>query len=217
MIGRLHPIIHFAFFFTSLYMARDDTGTYHYISIDQYEEGDLAIRNVCWLIRWGHFAEVVIPLLCTLFKKRETRQITAMIMVLSNIFGYLLPVLFMFYYASKYYENLCYFDTPYSNWIYFEILFLVSWIFSTALFLLLAYSCKYRSHQRQVKNKFQRDIWQEKDVDDFLHYIALEYRQFCLPTSMCFVDYFTWGYYAWHLSVTGENWFDRALEVQILN
>ena len=98
-------------------------------------------------IRYGHLAEVIIPLLCRLVKKREKRQIATVIALLSNIFGYLLPVLVMCYYAcGKYFENLCYFDTPYSSWVYFEVLFFICWIFSTSLFILLAYSCKYRSH-----------------------------------------------------------------------
>lgn len=199
MIGRLHPIIHFAFFIASLSMRleHDDPGN---LRSDMYEEGDKAFRFATYYMRWGHFAEVVLYFVCNLIKKRETRQIVAILSILGNIFGYMGPVMVMTFYSSKYYTNLCYFDTPYAYWVYFEVLFFVCWIFSSSLFLFLAYSCKYRSHQRQTKNKIQRDIWSEKDVDDFLHYIGLEYRQFCLPTSMCFVDYFTWGYYAWHLA-----------------
>lgn len=136
--------------------------------------------------------------------------------MLSNIFGYMLRVLIMCYLSSRYYDTMCHFDTPYSNWLYLEILFFTCWILSTSLFLLLAYCCKYKAQHREIKNKIDRDVWAEKDVDDYLHYIGLEYRQFCLPTSFCFADYFTWSYYTWHNYQTGEDWFSGALELQIL-
>ena len=163
------------------------------ITSDKYDEGDKLIRATVYYMRWGHFAEVVIPLATSAIKRRSHRQITSLILILSNLFGYLLPVMVLIYASCKYFQNMCYFDTPYSNWLYFEILFFVCWIFSTCVFLFLAYSCKLRSQQRHANNTENRDIWMEKDVSDFLYYISLEYRQVCLPLSFIFVDVFNWS------------------------
>ncbi len=66
-------------------------------------------------------------------------------MILSNLFGYLLPVLIMCYYGNKYHSTICFFDTPYSAWLYLEILFLNCWIIVTAVFLLLTFCFKYEN------------------------------------------------------------------------
>ena len=66
-------------------------------------------------------------------------------MILSNLFGYMLPVLVMCYYACKYHETICYFDTPYAAWLYLEILFFTSWIIVTGVFLLFMFCCKYEN------------------------------------------------------------------------
>jgi hypothetical protein len=39
------------------------------------------------------------------------------------------------------------------------------------------------------------DIWEHKDIDDYLHYLSHEYRQFCMNCSLSLFDFLYWMTY----------------------
>ena len=108
-------------------------------------------------MRWGHFAEVVVALLYIVVKK-HLKIATKLVIFVVNILCYLGPVLLLCYFSTstgsanhQYHKHFCYFDTPYSEWMYIEVFLFICWSFSTAIFLLLSYTCKYRSAWRLLK------------------------------------------------------------------
>ena len=81
---------------------------------------------------------------------------------------------------------------------------LVCWIMASIVFLMMAYCFKYRALWQEVGIKIQRNIWAEKDIDDFLHYLRHEYFVFCLCFSLNFFDYsqIYWVWVASHDNVS---------------
>lgn len=76
--------------------------------------------------------------------------------------------------------------------MYIELQIFVCYIASTAIFLLLAFCNKYKSPWREFKQHIKADLWEEKDIDDFLHYLSHEYVQFCTNFALCMFDYLYW-------------------------
>jgi hypothetical protein len=50
-------------------------------------------------------------------------------------------------------------------------------VFSSILFLFLAFFTKYRGYWIKKKQMKSRDIWIHKDTDDFLNYLKFEFQQ----------------------------------------
>ena len=62
------------------------------------------------------------------------------------------------------------------GWLLMEIYYFFNWIFASAIFIACAYLIKFKplsKHEDVASN--DEDIWNDKDTDDFLHYLKAEY------------------------------------------
>jgi len=121
-----------------------------FIPEEQYTSADRNMRRLFYYMRYGHIVEVVVSLLCFAFKKKA-KMATEIIGFLSNWASYLGPIIMMFYFSNRYYDNFTYFDTPYSEWMYIEIYLFMCWVLSTSIFLFMCYAFKFRSKWRMLK------------------------------------------------------------------
>lgn len=187
-----------------------------YIDISEYTVADDKIKNLCQYMWYGHLAEVVSAILFWVLSKRKLNQHAIIISILSNIVFYLTPILYCCFYLNKYHFLISRFDTPYAGWIFLEVQIFVCWIVSSFLFLFFAYTCKYRSHWQTIGIKAVRNIWGEKDIDDFLHYLRHEYTVFCLCVSLNLFDY-SQIYFVWASTHGNVNHKTMDTVVMVLN
>jgi hypothetical protein len=118
--------------------------------------------------------------------------------------AYMYPMLCVCNYLNIYENIITHFDTPYSCWIFLEAQLFACWVIASILFLLLTYLCDYRSHWQEHQLLHKRNIWGEKDIDDYMHFLRNEYKVFALVMSFNIVDYFFIGYIFKYNSESGE-------------
>lgn len=104
----------------------------------------------------------------------------AIIRVISSFMFYLVPIFYSNYLYIKYKEINDRRDTVYANWMFQEIYIFHTYIISGMVCLLTAFLFKYRAPRRERKFRQKGDPWLTKDNDDFLNYMKMEFRQFCL-------------------------------------
>ena len=101
--------------------------------------------------------------------------------------GYLGPISYVIF-NVKFFESQTgddYNDMRFIHgWLMLEIQFFFNWIMVSILFIALAYIFKFKPISKDEKVLAANDdIWDDKDRDDYLHYLKYEY--FLLTYILC--------------------------------
>lgn len=138
------------------------------------------MRNICYWLCVGHVVEFVVYFMASKMKSSNMENHAAIVRVLSSFLAYLVPIFYSNYLYIKYKEISDRRDTVYANWMFQEIYVFHTYIISGMVCLLTAFVFKYRAPRRERKIRKSGDPWLVKDNDDFLNYMKMEFRQFCL-------------------------------------
>lgn len=197
-ISSLHPFLHFALFIGGIVREPEIIGNEpHDIPQSEWNQIDFDMKELVYWMQYGHLAEVGIALLNLVLHAKKLDQHAAILAVICHILGYLGPMIRMCYYLNTNYQQVCHFDTPYTGWMFIEVQVFVCWIVTSFIFLVMVNLSKYRGKWQQLQAHNLRNIWRQKDIDDFLHYLRHEYSVFCLCFCLTLFDiselFYIWG------------------------
>jgi hypothetical protein len=194
-MAQAHIVIHWAFFVVMKFFLKKDSAEdiakhihHHHEGDSHYDPKDSLDLTLSWM-KWGHFANGVLQLVCMILKKKEMRNTSETISILTTVGGYIFPLLRGVHYSIVF--NLRFEESRelYSaSWLMIELLYFFSYLISLMIFLTLAFWVKFKSIRKQkyddLKSKEEvvsevklhdfGGIWNGKATDDFLNYLKWE-------------------------------------------
>ena len=136
---------------------------------------------------WAHFTNVLAQIIVKVIKTRATKWMNLVrFLQIILLFSYG-PLYYVFYLAALD-PNFEKYNTVEREWMMIEIMVFRYWIFSSIAFLLLTYIFKFRGGELRA-NIRHRDIWKLKDTDDYLNFMRMPYKNFCMFWTFFTIDF----------------------------
>jgi len=143
-------------------------------------------------MKWGHLITFISQLITLYLKDKQYHNFAQFIQCCIVPSGYFFLMPYTIFLVKMHYTTWQH-DLNYIRiWLLIEVVYYFFWLAGGILFVMYAYLVKLKSISKNEALLEQDDnVWNDKDTDDFLHYLKYEYFLFSYILSILATEFFT--------------------------